>query len=227
MRRHQFIRRLPVRVARGEMLAEYGGVCQIAALPLLKLLVESNVHARSADILAAENDAAKQRFASGHPVVVIGAGALLDRAAKLDIRGRETQAVVFALVEILDAALSPLDADYPHIFQKPIVYRQLRFLRLLTEKSFQLRAEISAQLLPYQGILLFLRRERDQEQQHYAAEPQNQHHNQIMQHERQHTAGNDAEHTQKYADTLRGLIPPQLLRQLRVGHSIIHLLSPQ
>lgn len=88
-------------------------------------------------------------------------------------------------------------------------------------------AQTSAKLLPYQGIFLFLRRKRDQEQQHHAAEPQNQHHYQLMQHERQHTAGNDAERAQKYADTLRGLIPPLYLRQLRVGHFIIHSLSPQ
>lgn len=86
------------------MPAEYGGVCRVGALPLVKLFIERDVNIRSADILTTENDAAEQGFAPRHPVVVIGTGALLDRVAKLDIGGGEPQAAVFALVEILDAA---------------------------------------------------------------------------------------------------------------------------
>lgn len=46
-----------------------------------ELIVERYIQGRVADIAAADHDAVEQRFAAGHPVVIIGAGTFFFRAA--------------------------------------------------------------------------------------------------------------------------------------------------
>ena len=134
-----------IRRMSGKVLPEGGRGGDVVLLPLLEHVVQGDVQRRVTDDLAANHDATEQCLGSGHPVVVVGAGLFLHRAAQLHIGRGEPQSLVLALVEVRHGTLRKGDRRQPCRLQVRPVDGQRGRLRLRAKGFCQLRAEEAAQ----------------------------------------------------------------------------------
>ena len=171
--RCDLIVRLPaIRRVSGKVLPEGGRVGDVVLLSFLEHVVQGDVQRWGADVLAADYDAAEQRLGSGHPVVVVGAGLFLLRAAQFHVGRGEPQPLVLALVEVRQGTLRKGDRRQLCRLQVRPVDGQGGRLRLRAEGFCQLRAEEAAQLLLHQRFFLRLGGLGHQQEQCHAGERQ-------------------------------------------------------